>query len=84
MLSEKMIEVAGEILDVLTKHNLINDIAVRDYHIRQDYRKLTQQENTPTEKARYLLAEKYFLSEKHIQTIVYDLQKKYKKEMVVK
>ena len=83
MLSEKMLEVAGEILEVLSKHNLINDLAVRDYHIRKEYQVLLKAE-TPTEKARFLLAEKYFLSEKHIQTIIYDLQKKYKKELSIK
>jgi hypothetical protein len=76
---EKLLEFADDMLEVLSKHKFIDDLAKRDYKIRREFDKLVKEDKIPSERAKNLLAEKYFVSFKHIETIVYGL--KHKKEL---
>jgi len=63
-----------ELLEVFVKHNVVPDIVLRNERIRLEYAKMKDDGIKP-KTARANLAEKYFISEKSVETILY-----YKKE----
>lgn len=69
-------ELTKDILNVLVKHNVIPSsvpVWIRDNEIRQEYNNAKVNEDTKNNLkiVREHLAQKYFLSEKQIETILY-------------
>ena len=54
----------------LKQEGLTNEILIRNYHIRVEY-VILRQENYNAESCFQTLSERYFLSEKQIQRIIY-------------
>lgn len=63
-----------ELLEVFVKHRVVPGIVLRNEKIRLEYAKL-KEEGIKPKTAREHLANKYFISEKNLETILY-----YKKE----
>jgi hypothetical protein len=63
-----------ELLEVFVKHRVVPGIVLRNEKIRLEYVKL-KEEGIKPKTARAHLANKYFISEKNLETILY-----YKKE----
>jgi phosphoenolpyruvate-protein kinase (PTS system EI component) len=67
-------DIKDDIINLLARHGELGDY-IRDEEIRRKYKALTLNDEVSAEAARIQLAEDYFLSEKHIQTILYDKRK---------
>ncbi len=63
-------ELVRDIIFVLSKHGLMRPTSFRNDQIVMEYRKL-RRSGIRGKEARTTLSEKYFLSEKQIQTILY-------------
>ncbi len=63
-------ELVRDIITVLCKHGLMKPTSFRNDQIVVEYRKL-RRSGIRGKEARTALSEKYFLSEKQIQTILY-------------
>ncbi len=62
-----------DFLTFLAEHGLVDDYVIRDYRIRREYQRLTEQEGLPKLQAHEMLAEKYFMTVKNIQRITYKI-----------
>ncbi len=63
-------ELQIDLLEVFVKHKVVPLTVLRNEKIKVEYRKMKEEGIKPKE-ARALLAEKYFTSEKNIETILY-------------
>ncbi|NWF87924.1 MAG: hypothetical protein HXY50_00515 [Ignavibacteriaceae bacterium] len=59
-------------IQYLVKLKVIDDRIFRDIEIRREYRQLRKEARQPSEEIRRSLSEKYFLSDKSIQRILYE------------
>jgi hypothetical protein len=64
-----------DLLEVFVKHRIVPMISLRNERIRQEY-KTMKDEGIKAKNARIFLSEKYFLSEKNIESILYGKRKK--------
>ena len=65
-----------DLLEVFVKHHVVPETALRNEKIRMEYKKMKTDGIKPKE-ARAKLAEKYFTSEKNIETILYSRRNNY-------
>lgn len=63
-----------DLLEVFVKHRIVPQISLRNEKIRHEY-KTMKEEGIKAKTARALLAEKYFVSEKNIESILYGRKK---------
>jgi len=69
-----MNDLINDILEVLIRHNVVDQRALRNFQIRQRYYELYQIQKMKSKDARQILAEEFNLGEKSIEYILY-LQK---------
>ncbi|MGA7306280.1 MAG: hypothetical protein WBW88_15490 [Rhodothermales bacterium] len=68
--------ISDEVFAILDEHNLLSEKAIRDYHIRQQFRKM-RRDGTPAYEAIEQLREQYaYLQFDTIRKIVYGLGKR--------
>jgi hypothetical protein len=65
-----------DLLEVFVKHQLVPEISLRNEKIRMEYRQMKEEGIKPKD-ARFSLAEKYFISEKNIESILYKKRNSY-------
>ena len=63
-----------DLLEVFVKHRIVPQISLRNEKIRCEY-KTMKEEGVKPKAARASLAEKYFISEKNIESILYGRRK---------
>lgn len=63
-----------DLLEVFVKHRIVPQISLRNERIRHEY-KAMKDEGIKAKAARIFLSEKYFLSEKNIESILYGKRK---------
>jgi len=59
-----------DLLTVCSKHGIVPDTAIRNFKVKQDYKKFKAEGMTGKD-SREKLSEKYFTSEKNIEFILY-------------
>lgn len=59
-----------DLLEVFVKHKIVPEISLRNERIRQEYREMKESGIKP-KYARASLAEKYYVSEKNLESILY-------------
>jgi hypothetical protein len=63
-----------DLLEVFVKHRIVPQISLRNEKIRHEY-KTMKEEGVKPKDARASLAEKYYVSEKNIESILYPRRK---------
>lgn len=66
-----MSEIEKDLIEVLIKHDVIDEDSLRDYRIRKRYKFLRDIERKKGKEAREILANEFNLSEKTIEYIIY-------------
>jgi 3-methyladenine DNA glycosylase AlkC len=69
-----MSEFVKDIIEVLVKHKMVNEHALRDFRVKQRYREL-RKNGVSGKEARAMLAREERISEKTIQYILYGKKK---------
>jgi len=59
-----------DLLEVFVKHNIVSQTSLRNEKIRYEYKKM-KENGMKAKDARSFLADKYFLSEKNIESVLY-------------
>jgi hypothetical protein len=67
-------ELQIDLLEVFVKHKVVSETVLRNEKIRIEYAKMKNDGIRPKE-ARRILAEKYFTSEKNLESILYGRKK---------
>lgn len=65
-----------DLLEVFVKHQIVPVISLRNERIRLEYKRMKEEGIKPKE-ARRSLAEKYYISEKNIESILYTRRNNY-------
>jgi hypothetical protein len=70
-------ELTKDLIEVLKKHNVVDEHSLRDFKIRQRYRELRSvkldsgKKKYSCKQAREIIADEFYISEKRVQGIVY-------------
>jgi hypothetical protein len=67
-------ELQIDLLEVFVKHKVVSETVLRNEKIRMEYGKMKKEGIRPKD-ARSALAEKYFTSEKNLESILYSRKK---------
>jgi len=67
-------ELQIDLLEVFVKHKVVSETVLRNEKIRMEYSKMKKEGIRPKD-ARTQLAEKYFTSEKNLESILYGRKK---------
>jgi len=69
-----MPDLIEDLIDVLERHGLINENGIRNFRIRKEFYEM-RDNGFSSKEAREQLAEKYFMSLKNIDRIIYGKRK---------
>jgi len=70
-----MSELEKDLLELLVKHNVVDESSLRNHLIRTQYKLLREKENMSGKEARKVIANRFNTSEKNVEYILY-MQKK--------